>query len=503
MRLPPDDVHAPRSSPRRRLRRLPALVARYRHSLFWKMAPAMFLVSCVGAGLLMTGATILEDVRLRQALAPTELQTVLAAAVARATPLATQSGAPAPGCADTLQILADRVLSAAVGDRTGDANANGFYRASQSGRLVALAVMADGSMCRFPGAGSTLTPALQKQLDNALLRRYAGTALVEHDGGWTSVAALPPTAGTPAIVVGMHVLSPLTKLIQPRSVYGPLAIFILSINTLAALALVLLLIRRIRRADQAASAWTLGALTARIDDRGRDEFSRLARKFDRMADAMSNMIAVRQALAAAEERNRLARDLHDSVKQRAFALNLQLSTACETMPADSPGLRQVEAALALTNQLQRDLSSVIRRLEAPTIAETGFREVIADSVRTMLAGAGIDWSIHLDERDERLISARPDIAHQLALITVEAVANAMKHARCTRCTIVCHVEHGACSWRIGDNGVGMPPGVRRVDGMGLGNMRLRAENLPCGSFALDANAGGGSVITVRFLLQPT
>jgi len=124
------------------------------------------------------------------------------------------------------------------------------------------------------------------------------------------------------------------------------------------------------------------------------------------------------------------------------------------MAPQEPGAAQVEAALALTGQLQQDLSNIMRQLAAPTIAETGFRRALADSVGAMLASGDIACSIDLSEDDERLFASMPELAHQLSLITIEAVANALKHARCTRCTISGERSGNTYTWHIIDNGVG-------------------------------------------------
>jgi len=479
-------------------------VLRWRHSLFWTIVPAMFVTSCAAAAILMVSATFLEDTRLRQALDPAALVSASERVLRSSSALVTAAGAPSAACGDTLHVMAERILAEAMGDRTGNANVNGFQRASQAGRLVLMLRTAQGSVCRFPAAGAALTPSLQRQL-RALTGPGTSATIADIDevgDGWISAAAIAPIADSDArLMVGVHILSPWAKLAQPRSINGALAVFILSINALSALVLVLLLIRRIRRADAAATSWTLGVLSMRINDRGRDEFSRLTRKFDLMADAMANVILVKQALAAEQERNRVARDLHDSVKQRAFALNLRLSIAREVMAPQDPGAAQVEAALALTGQLQQDLSNIMRQLAAPTIAETGFRHALTDSVGAMLDSGDIACSIDLSEDDERLFASMPELAHQLSLITIEAVANALKHARCTRCTISGERSGNTYTWRIIDNGVGIAPMPDKPAGMGLSNMKMRATSLAGGSFDIHPAQDGGTAIVITFELE--
>lgn len=478
----------------------------WRHSWFWTIVPAMFIASCICMFAMIGAAAFGEDPRLREALAPAKLEQALQAALRSSTPLLTSEGMPTDWCTDTLHVLAQRVLAEAIGDRTGDSNENGFHRASLAGRLGIELRGAAGSMCRFGGDETGIAPALRQAMDSARQRARQGApgVLGEQPDGWTSTVALAlPGPGSPVLTVGAYMLSPLTKLMRPRGVFGPLAVFILCMNMLAALVLVLLLIRRIKRADAAAMAWTLGNLDARIKDTGQDELSRLTRKFDIMADAMSGVIQVKQSLAAAEERNRLARDLHDSAKQRAFALNLQLSAARESVAHGPQGAQLIDAALTLAGQLQKDLSSIIQRLGAPTIVESGFRHVLSEGVDALLAGSGISWSLSLAPSDESALAALPEVPHQLFLITLEAVANALKHATCAHCDISCERRGTLCIWRVCDNGRGLAPSFAGLKGMGLANMKLRAISLNEGTFDILPSPGGGTAIVVGFRVPNT
>jgi signal transduction histidine kinase len=432
-------------------------------------------------------ATVMEDGRLRTALAPAQLRPVLEQALRASAPLRTAQHLPSNDCKDWLELLAERTLTPEMGDRTGDVNPNGFLRGLQTGRLMVSLRAADGSTCRL-GAASVM-PALQALMDKP------GGGIFEQPDGWISIVVVE-APGLPTLTAGMHILSPWAKTRQPRQFRLQLSLFILSLNLMVALVLLMLLIRRIERANRAAYAWTHGDLSTRINDQGKDELSRLTQQFDTMADAMSGVIEVKQALAAAEERNRLARDLHDTAKQRAFALNLQL-TALREMQNN----KLVDASLSLTCQLQQDLTGIIRRLAAPTIAESGFRPVLAEGIDALLAGSGIAWSLMLDDDFEAGLASQPEVSRQLFLISMEAVANVLKHAKgCTQCRLEGQRQGQTCFWRISDNGKGTLPEELHGKGMGLANMKLRADSLKQGSFHIAADAGGGTRIVVNFQL---
>ena len=360
--------------------------------------------------------------------------------------------------------------------------------------------------CTFGGDEVKLEPALQSQLDDPLMGN--GGAVIEQSNGWISVArigagswdSVSGIAG-PVLTVGTYLLSPLPKLAQRGSILGPLAIFVFSTNVLTALVLVVVVIRRIRRADRVLGAWTVGDLTARIRDHGRDEFPRLTQKLDGMADALSTVIDVKQALAASEERNRMARDLHDTAKQRAFALNLQLSAARKRIAPDTIEGRLIEAAFSLSSQLQSDLAGVIHPLLVPMV-EADFRRKLGEGGARMLEGSDIAWSLVFDPADEAVLATRPDLAGPLLLLTIEAVANILKHSQASRCIISCSRSGTVWHWYIADDGRGMQlVSASEARGVGLASMKLRASRLPAGRFYITPTSAGGTTINITFDIE--
>lgn len=492
--------YQPSSRYRSKLRVLLATLPGWRHSMFWKMLPIMFVAAFIYAAVLSTIGTVREDGRLQQALAPAALEDGIRHSL-NTMPVGGPGASFQAWCDEALPIVAERLLAKRMADRAGDDNVNGFAQGARAGRLAVSLRQADGSSCTFPARDAVILPALLQTMDAAAGRAAnapAGT-IVEQSDGWISAGSVALSDGAQVVTAGVHILSPIAKLTHPRSVFKNIAIFVANVSVMTALVFLLLFLRRIKRAFRAAEAWTSGDLSMRIGDTGRDEFSRLTQKFDLMADAMSGVIRMKQSLAAAEERNRLARDLHDSAKQRAFALNLQLTAARKVMPSNAPEGKLIDAALTLTNQLQQDLSAVIQRLAAPTVAESGFRHSLIDSVERLLAGSRISLSVILVEEDEALFDAKPELAGQLLLITTEAVANILKHAHGSHCTISGRRAGERYTWTIADNGIGFSSSDDSI-GMGLGNMKIRAQDLPDGRLDLRSFAGTGAEVIVTFRL---
>ena len=81
--------------------------------------------------------------------------------------------------------------------------------------------------------------------------------------------------------------------------------------------------RRLNALTSAADSWSQGDFSRLVSDDSGDEIGLLSRRLNRMVQELQTLLETRQELAALEERNRLARDLHDSVKQQVFATAMQ------------------------------------------------------------------------------------------------------------------------------------------------------------------------------------
>lgn len=456
---------------------------RWWHSLFIKTFAGMLAASWLST-LLLSYVAVLE-MRQAQRLATTPEQLLRYLQREIDTPVDDQAN-----CQLLLEALLDRLLLSEEGLLRYSAN-------SADGRLALRYRNASGHGCQHP---ERVTPELQLAMTQAgqqLSSRVVAQLGQEPDSGWLSVAALQTAAGA-QLTLGLHSNSAWQSFIaQSRGQWGDLSVYLLMISALPAFAVAWFMVRRIRRAERVAEAWAGGDLRQRIGDRGHDEFSRLAQRFDQMADALARQLEVRQALAAAEERNRLARDLHDTAKQRSFALGLQLSVLRQMPAGDPTSSQRLETALALAAQLQHDLAEVIQRYSAPTVAEVGLRRAMTDSLRLLLEGSAIELVLDFEDVAERRLSSRPDQARELLMIATEAAANALRHSHASRLEVVLRSDGESLLWRISDNGQGFDLQTAATRGIGLASMRQRAHTLPAGRFDL-ASTVNGSTVSITF-----
>ena len=250
--------------------------------------------------------------------------------------------------------------------------------------------------------------------------------------------------------------------------------------------------RRLNRVARAATAWSQGDFSDRIDDRSRDELGHVSGLLDGMALELKALMRSRAQLATLAERQRLARDLHDTVKQQAFALNLQLA-ALRRQLQGSPAAERVAQAERLSQQMQQELAQILDELRASDTALP-----FIDRLRARM----LDWTqisgMLLDAKLEDIAGIPPADQETLLRVTDEALANVMRHSGATRVAVSLRDLGTAIALDIADNGRGADDSAQ--PGMGLANMRERTESLPQGRFVLESRSGHGTKISIRFVL---
>ncbi|GAB4101721.1 GAF domain-containing sensor histidine kinase [Micromonospora taraxaci] len=175
----------------------------------------------------------------------------------------------------------------------------------------------------------------------------------------------------------------------------------------------------------------------------------------------------RELLVVLEDRERIARDLHDVVIQRLFATGLQLQSAAPMMGRPEVAKR-INTAVDDLDATIRDIRRTIFELRTPMSAalRTEIREAIE------LAAESLGFTPHLEVTGP-VDSAVPDaIRPDLTAVLREALSNTVRHAQATRVAVAVRVDAGRVSVTVTDDGVGCDPAAARG---GLVNLRERAE----------------------------
>jgi PAS domain S-box-containing protein len=202
------------------------------------------------------------------------------------------------------------------------------------------------------------------------------------------------------------------------------------------------------------------------------------------------------ALAASEERARLARELHDSVTQALFSMTLVTRSLELLLDRDR------EAALARLDDLrslQRDALAEMRALVFELRPDGLTRDGLVHALRTHAAAVTgrMDLPVTIDAPTASRMPA--PVEEALYRIAQESIHNIVKHAAAREARIVIEVTDDACRMSVSDDGRGFDPTAVPPGHLGLAGMTTRAERLG-GSLSIDSRPGSGTRILVEIPL---
>ncbi|MCJ8014717.1 histidine kinase [Paenibacillus sp. KQZ6P-2] len=251
------------------------------------------------------------------------------------------------------------------------------------------------------------------------------------------------------------------------------------------------LVRRIQRILTSTNRWSHGDFTVSINDPSGDELGQLVHRLNQMAKQLKQLLWTRHDLATMEERNRLARELHDSIKQQMFAVSIWVNTGKSLIGQDEEAARSnLTEVEHLISQMQRELNALILELRPIALEGKHLSRALEDYVRAWQGQTGI--FVNLEARGDQLVS--PVIEEAFFRIAQEALSNAARHSRAD--TVKLRLECGdPVTLTISDNGSGFD--VKDAGhGVGLSSMRERVLTLG-GQLDIWSEKGKGTTVTAR------
>ena len=203
-----------------------------------------------------------------------------------------------------------------------------------------------------------------------------------------------------------------------------------------------------------------------------------------------------EQLAVVGERERIARDLHDTVIQRLFATGMGLQSLVARV-ADSDLRERLQQAVDELDETIREIRITIFDLEARDTERAGLRARVLALTGEATATLGFEPRVHMDGP----LDAASDSTTQEELLKTlrEALSNVARHADASAVEVLLRAGLGTITLRVADNGVGLPTDAQH--GHGLDNMRARAESLG-GVCEFSARRGGGTVVNWRVPAPP-
>jgi signal transduction histidine kinase len=200
-----------------------------------------------------------------------------------------------------------------------------------------------------------------------------------------------------------------------------------------------------------------------------------------------------QRLAVVEERDRISRDLHDSVIQSIYAVTLSLDDVPELVrDAPDEARERVDVAIDALHGVIRDLRNFIFGLR-PLLLDSGN---LLDGLRALAEEMRRNTAIEVGIRGELSDELPLEVVAELLSIAREALANVARHSGATHAFIDVEMHEEEVQLLVEDDGRGILPSALQMGGHhGLANMRARAEGLG-GTFEIDSDLPVGTRIIV-------
>jgi signal transduction histidine kinase len=226
-------------------------------------------------------------------------------------------------------------------------------------------------------------------------------------------------------------------------------------------------------------AWSF---LAAVDEAGLSDVGRLRSRYDAQ---------IRNA-ARVEERSRLARDLHDAVKQQLFVIQTAAATTEVRFDSDPAGARDALAHIrTAAREATTEMEALIDELQATPLENVGLVEAMKKQCEALRfrTGATVDLDIGTLPPSDGVLPGTHDAIYRVGQ---EALANIARHARAKHVNVSLARQGPRIRLRVADDGRGFDPAVS-TGGMGQRNMRMRAADIG-GDVRVTSTPGAGTEV---------
>jgi PAS domain S-box-containing protein len=216
---------------------------------------------------------------------------------------------------------------------------------------------------------------------------------------------------------------------------------------------------------------------------------------ERIAAVRALRASEAKLMQALEDRERVARDLHDGIMQEIYAIGLGLEEAQRSADLP-PGALRVRLGITI-DRLNKVLRDVRGHITGRAPAQMSGAQLHDEFVALIATLKGMHpLRIDLDADPAAIAALQSTSTHDLLLIAREAISNTLRHARARTARISLRHEGGAVALRIEDDGIGFNIEAPLTRGNGLRNIALRARHLGA-RISVRSNPGHGTAIGIE------
>jgi signal transduction histidine kinase len=228
---------------------------------------------------------------------------------------------------------------------------------------------------------------------------------------------------------------------------------------------------------------TVGHITSEQSRRRKEMVVEMAAMMEENAGLHAQLLIQAREAGVLDERQRLAREIHDTLAQGFTGIITQLQ-------ADESPPRHVETALRLARENLAEARRSVHALSPPALVDANLPDALAEVVTGWTDQTGVAASVHTTGAARAL---HPEVEVTLLRAAQEALANVAKHAAASRVGLTLSYMEDVVTLDVRDDGSGFDPAVH-TDGFGLIGMRQRVSRL-AGALVMESEPGGGTAVS--------